>query len=201
MVGHRDLSGLVVRRAALRWLKWLHTRVEVLSNAEMRRQNANPVALAAGLLLVACAGREPPKRPSSPVEIPAAKSVAEHAPETGAELPKRSTSRAIRWMDRPPGSDEDRRKAAAIFDEATAAIRREGHSAEACALFEECLALDPAIGALMNLAACRDAIGDKQTACELYAEAVDWAERNQRKAVAERARAQLKSGNCPALPP
>ncbi|MEZ4222806.1 MAG: hypothetical protein R3B13_17830 [Polyangiaceae bacterium] len=176
----------------------------------MRRSGLGAAALALWLSVLAstllslaalsCAGNEPPAQSPSRVEIPNAADSEEQSSASHAPPPKRSAL-TVRWMDHPAGSDDDRRKAAAIFDEATAAIRREGHSAEACALFEECLALDPAIGALMNLAACRDAIGDKQTACELYAEAVDWAERNQRKAVAERARAQLKSGNCPALPP
>jgi len=72
---------------------------------------------------------------------------------------------------------------AASTDEAVAAFKRgrdllaKGRLAEACAAFEQSHTLDPALGALINLAECTANLNDGPRAFTLYSEVLAWATR------------------------
>jgi tetratricopeptide (TPR) repeat protein len=72
---------------------------------------------------------------------------------------------------------------AASTDEAVAAFKRgrellaKGRLAEACAAFEQSHTLDPALGALINLAECTANLNDRPRAFTLYSEVLAWATR------------------------
>jgi hypothetical protein len=85
--------------------------------------------------------------------------------------------------------------AAAAFDEGRALLGS-GRVAEACERFAWSHQQEPALGTLLNLADCRERLGETATAFRLFNEAQAWADRNR-----EAKRAQAAKGRADALKP
>lgn len=118
---------------------------------------------------------EPPAKSPVAITLPAS-SDSEPAgdPPPRADRPKRARGR---WIDWPSDRPRDRAAAAGLFDQGHA-LMNQGLFAEACRRFEQCMDADPALGTLMNLAACVEKLGDNEIACDYFDEALEWARRD-----------------------
>lgn len=88
---------------------------------------------------------------------------------------------------------EQSAEAGKAFEQARGLMKAKSY-AEACPLFEKSLALEPALGTLLNLAVCLESWGRTASAFVRYNEAEVWATRTR-----ETARARLAAGRAEAL--
>ncbi len=131
----------------------------------MRLRGAAALACAA----LSCAPAAPPADSTEVSILPASA-----APTLGGT--------AKPWEGRPDGDREKvspgppprlgpNAEAEALFTAAREQMRA-GNPAQACKLFEQSHAIDPALGTLLNIGSCREQMGDVPGACASYAEAV-----------------------------
>lgn len=118
----------------------------------------------------------PPPRPPDPTKV-------KPPPDTHASQPTTTaatTTPQTRAVPTPATRDDDEQirmaKADAIFEEGRTLLEA-GKDSDACAKFDQSLQLNPnAIGALLNVARCRENAGKVATAARLFTEARDRAE-------------------------
>ncbi len=122
----------------------------------------NVMALAVGC--AACQTQPAESPPAVVVAVEPSRPTAEEVGDPRSALP-RSAARIVR----------DPATAEALFAEARALLI-EGRLAEACDKFEASSNIDPAIGTLLNVASCRERLGEKVAACRAYFEAAVLAE-------------------------
>lgn len=91
----------------------------------------------------------------------------------------------------PPPAPASSQSAAQQFFEDGRRAMAAGDLATACLMFERSVAADPAIGSMLNLAACQEKLGNKPLACRAYrkAEAMAAGQDDRRMFAADRARA------------
>lgn len=87
-------------------------------------------------------------------------------------------------------------RAEAAFEEGRS-LFSDGRYEEAAAKFEESLSHDRAVGTLLNLARCRELLGDKAAACAHYAEAESMANDSGQPDRVNFVRAQMAKLGCP----
>lgn len=116
-----------------------------------------------------------PARPEGAETVVVVPPASAEAAEPAAAPPQREhRSGAVRWRDRPPGSPEDVAEAERAFQRGKE-LMREGQYDAACIELEKSLERSPALGTLLNLAACSELAGRKEAACTHFLDALEWA--------------------------
>jgi hypothetical protein len=157
-------------------------------------------------LLASCGGASTPNSqpvavvlptpPSSPDPPPAAEPEPAASPKSSAPAREaRPSSPPPQPFNTPPPSPQAT-AAETLFQEGKQLLAR-GDVAKACPKFEESNRLDPAIGTLLNLAACEEMAGMKAQACAHYSEVVRMTQQGGQQERAKFAQDKAQRLGCP----